>query len=200
MLRKFIALQFKKPSGWLGIWSSNKMIKGNRKHYDRLINDLDLQPHDKLLEIGYGPGRGIYTIAETCPSCTIHGIDFSSLMYKRATAYNKASIQKGNVLLQHGDFLKLPIAENHYDKVFCLNVVYFWNELKEPFAKGFSVLKKGGSFYIYMADSSTLIEKKAPGSVFNFYSTAEVAEALKSVGFGIVEQYLEKGHYIKARK
>ena len=200
MLRKFVALQFKKPSGWLGIWASNVMIKGNERAYDKLIKDLHLQPHDKLLEIGYGPGRGIHTIAMTCPTCIVCGIDFSSLMYRRASEYNKAYIEKGNVLLQHGDFLKTPFADNDFHKVFCLNVVYFWNDLREPFAKVFSVLKKEGSFHIYMADRTTLIKKKAPDSVFNKYSIEQVVEALKSVGFDSVEQYSEKGHYIKAKK
>ena len=200
MLRKFIALQFKKPRGWVGIWASNVMIKGNQTKYDKLIEDMDPTPGDKLLEIGYGPGRGMHTIAEMCPTCIIHGIDFSSLMYKRAREYNKAYIENGNMLLHHGDFLKMPFADNDYDKVFCLNVVYFWNELREPFAKVFSILKKGGFFHIYMADRSALMDKKAPDSVFNKYSIEQVVEALESTGFEKVEHHMNKGHYIKAKK
>ncbi len=200
MFRSFIASQFRKPTGLFGIWSSNVMIKNNKSKYNKLIEDLNLKPHDKLLEIGYGPGTGIHSIAEMCPTCTIHGIDLSPLMYKRASKYNKAFIDKGNMLLNHGDFLKMPIADNDYDKIFCLNVVYFWDELREPFEKVLSLLKKGGSFHIYMADRNTLMEKKAPDSVFNKYSIEQVAEALKSAGFEDVEHYSEKGHYIKAKK
>jgi ubiquinone/menaquinone biosynthesis C-methylase UbiE len=200
MLRKFIASQFKRPTGLLGIWASNVMIKGNEKCYNKLIKDLDLQPHDKLLEIGYGPGRGIHTIAELCPTCTIHGIDFSPLMFTTASKHNKANIEKGSVLLHRGDFLKLGLADNDYDKVFCLNVVYFWNDLREPFAKIFSVLKNSGSFHIYMADKDTLMKKKAPDSVFNKYSMEQVADALEAAGFTAVEHTVEKGYYVKAKK
>ncbi len=42
--------------------------------------------------------------------------------------------------------------------------------------------------------------KKAPDSVFNKYSIEQVVEALKSVGFGNVEHFSEKGYYIKAKK
>ena len=65
MIQKFIASQFKKPTGLFGIFTSNMMVKNNQKNYDNMIKDLDLQPHDKLLEIGYGPGIGIRMIAET---------------------------------------------------------------------------------------------------------------------------------------
>ncbi len=198
MFKKFIALQFKKPTGLFGVFSSNVMIKGNKNKYDRLIKDLALQPHDRLLEIGYGPGIGIGTIADTCGTCTIHGIDFSPLMYKRASKYNKPHIDKGMMELQYGDFLKMSHINNDYDKIFCLNVVYFWNELKEPFEKVLSLLKKGGAFHIFMADRSML--EKAPDSVFNKYSIQQIVETLKLAGFTEVENYFEKGFYIKAKK
>ncbi len=136
-------------------------------------------------------------IAQTCTSCTIHGIDFSRLMYNRAKKYNKQYIP-GKVQLQYGDFLKMPGDSNSYDKVFCLNVVYFWSELNEPFKKILSLLKKGGSFYIYMADKDAL--KTAPDSVFNKYSIEQVVESLKSARFSQVENYFDKGYYIKAKK
>jgi len=198
MLRQFIASQFKKPSILFGIFASNLMVKKNQKNYDKLINDLNIQEHDKLLEIGYGPGIGIKMVANICSGCTIHGIDFSRLMYKRASKYNKPFIDNGRVQLQYGDFLKTAVIDKNYDKVFCLNVIYFWNELKAPFEKVLSLLKKGGAFHIYMADKSAL--KKAPDSVFNKYSIEQVMNALKSAGFESVEHYSEKGLYIKAIK
>ena len=200
MIRKIMASQFKKPSGLFGIFSSNVMVKGNINKYDKLIIDLDLQPDDKLLEIGYGPGVGIYKIAQTCTSCTVHGIDFSPLMYKMATKYNKQFIDKGTMQLQNGDFLKTSVLGADYDKIFCINVVYFWNELKEPFEKIFSLLKNGGTFYIYMAGRDALIKMKAPDSVFNKYGIDQIVEALTLSGFTSIKHAFDKGYYINARK
>jgi ubiquinone/menaquinone biosynthesis C-methylase UbiE len=200
MLRNFIASQFKKPRGLVGIWSSNVMIKGNQKNYDKLIKSLDPKPNDKLLEIGYGPGRGIHNIAKAFPACTIHGIDFSPLMYKRAHKHNKSFIEKGNVHLQHGDFLHVATSDKDYDKVFCLNVVYFWNDLHKPFTKVCSLLKKGGSFHIYMADRGTLLKMKTPDTIFNKYSIRQVVDELLNAGFDNIESSTENGHYIHAKK
>ena len=198
MFKNFIAAQFKKPSGLFGMFSANIMIKGNKANYEKLIKDLDIQASEKLLEIGYGPGVGINMIAKTRTSCIIHGIDFSKLMYRRACKYNKQYLDSNAMLLLYGDFLKKPLVNNEYDKIFCLNVVYFWNELSDPFKKVLSLLKTDGTFYIYMANRDSL--KSAPDSVFNKYSLKQVVETLKSVGFGNVEHYSEKGYYIKARK
>ena len=200
MFRNFIGRQFKKPTGLFGNISSNVMVKGNRNKYNTLIKDMDLQPNDTLLEIGYGPGIGIQMISQIHESFVIHGVDFSKLMHKKASKLNKSDIDKNKVQLQYGDFLQMPLAQNQYDKIFCLNVVYFWDELNKPFEKARSLLKTGGSFYIFMHDVNTLIEKKAPDSVFNKYSVEQVVADLRSSGFTAIEHYSKKGHYIKAIK
>jgi cyclopropane fatty-acyl-phospholipid synthase-like methyltransferase len=197
MLGKLIARQFKKPTGLFGIFSSNIMIKGNMIKYEKIIKNLGLHPNDKVLEIGYGPGIGINMIARKCDSCVIHGIDFSELMYKRASSYNKQYIGD-KVQLQFGDFLQMPIDSALYDKIFCLNVVYFWNNLMEPFQKVISLLKPGGTFHIYMATKEML--KRATPGVFNKYSVEEIVESLRLAGFAEVENILDKGYYIKSTK
>jgi ubiquinone/menaquinone biosynthesis C-methylase UbiE len=194
---KFIAWQFKKPTGLFGIFSSNIMTKANAIKYERMIENLDVRPNDKLLEIGYGPGIGINIIAQRCSSCTIHGIDFSRLMYNRANKCNKPYIGD-KVQLQLGDFLKMPIDSNSYDKIFCLNVIYFWENLMEPFKKIISILKPGGAFHIYMATKEML--GRAPDEIFNKYSIEQVIESLNSAGFVDVDTYFDKGYYVKAKK
>ncbi len=59
MFRIIISSQFKRPSGLLGAFTSNIMIKGNRRNYDVLLKNMNVQANDKILEIGYGPGIGI---------------------------------------------------------------------------------------------------------------------------------------------
>jgi len=200
MLKQFIASQFKKPRGPFGIFTSNLMVKANEMNYETMIEVLAPEPQEKLLEIGYGPGAGIKMIADFCPGCTIDGIDFSNLMYKRARKFNKRYIEEGRVSLRYGDFLQFALPNNHYDKIFCLNVIYFWDELNAPFTKAYSLLKEDGFFDIYMADRKFLAEQKTPDSVFNKYSVDEVMEALKSVGFNKLDHIKNNGHFIFAQK
>ena len=199
MIRKLIASQFKKPNGLFGIFTSNLMIKGNRSNYDTLIKDLNVKANDKILEIGYGPGIGINLIAEKCNSCIIHGIDFSKLMYRRATELNRKYIDDKRVKLLLGDFLTTNIDTNDYDKIFCLNVVYFWDDLQQPFEKIRSLLKKGGVFCFYMAHKDFLIKKKSPDEIFNKYSIEQITGALKQAGFSEIDHYFNKGYYVKAK-
>ncbi|HEY6955381.1 MAG TPA: class I SAM-dependent methyltransferase [Flavisolibacter sp.] len=121
-------------------------------------------------------------------------------MYKRARKFNKRYIEEGRVSLRYGDFLQFALPNNHYDKIFCLNVIYFWNELGAPFERVYSLLRENGFFDIYMADRKFLAEQKTPDSVFNKYSVDEVMEALKSVGFNKLDHIKNNGHFIFAQK
>jgi SAM-dependent methyltransferase len=193
-----IGMQYKKPGGILGKIVSNLMIIGNRSAYETVIKDLDIQSNDKILEIGYGPGIGIELISKKFVSCDIYGIDFSGLMYRRATRRNKPGIKKNRVHLLFGDFVETEISMNWFDKIFCINVVYFWNDLRKPFERVKSLLKDDGMFYFYMAKKDDLNKLKfTKDDIFNKYSIEQISEALKSVGFREVDYYFKKGYYIK---
>jgi ubiquinone/menaquinone biosynthesis C-methylase UbiE len=196
-----IAMQFKKPSGFLGTVISSLMIKGNRHEYDALIVDLDMHKGEKILEIGYGPGIGIELIAKEYDSCIIYGVDFSELMYKRATKRNKSFIDDLRVKLLFGDFLQTEIHANNFNKIFCLNVIYFWDDLKQPFEKIRLLLKNGGTFCFYMAKKEDLSRLKfTPDDVFNKYTIEQVVDALNLAGFSNIDFRYERGYYVKAIK
>lgn len=189
-----IGKQFKKPTGFLGKIVSNLMIMGNRSAYETMIKDLTIRPNDKILEIGYGPGIGIDLISKRFETCDIYGIDFSELMYKRATRRNKRFIKNNRVHLLFGDFVETEISTREFDKIFCINVIYFWDNLQKPFEKVNSLLKDGGIFCFYMANKDDLTKVKfTKDEIFNKYSIEQVLKALKSGGFKESDYYFKKG-------
>ena len=130
-----IGEQLKKPKGIVGrFYISKLMKKSNQIVYDAMLEQLELNQNDKIFEIGYGNGLGVNMIA-TNFDCLIEGVDFSKLMYNEARKRNKEHIENKKVKLYYGDFLKYNLPENCYDKIYCLNVVYFWDDLKIPFSK-----------------------------------------------------------------
>lgn len=188
------------PTGVLGKIVSNVMIIGNRYAYETLIKYLEIKSNDKILEIGYGPGMGIGLISKRFETCEIYGIDFSDLMYRRATQRNSQVIKNNRVHLLLGDFVETEISTGLFDKIFCINVVYFWSDLKKPFRRVKSLLKDDGIFCFYMAKNDDLNKVKLTSNdIFNKYSIEQISEALKSVGFNEVDYFFNKGYYIKAK-
>lgn len=177
------------------------MIKGNRPEYDRIIPELDICQNDRILEIGYGHGLGVDRISSIY-DCYIVGIDFSELMYKQATKRNWKHIQNKKVELVYGDFLTSEIIHNQFDKVFCLNVIYFWDTLDEPFYRIKTVLKAGGLLCMFMAHRDFLNKVKfTKDGIFNKYAIDEVVDKLNFAGFKEISFNLENnGYIIKCKK
>jgi cyclopropane fatty-acyl-phospholipid synthase-like methyltransferase len=83
MFRKKIEQNLRKPKGLFGQLIARK-LKTNLPEYREVLKYLDLKNGMKLFEIGYGPGYGINYIHKNY-DVAIDGIDFSNLMYKKAT-------------------------------------------------------------------------------------------------------------------
>jgi cyclopropane fatty-acyl-phospholipid synthase-like methyltransferase len=188
--------QLRKPSGFFGKMVARMMKLRNRKMYEILIKQLDIKTGDRLYEIGYGHGMGIHAIAAQY-DCTIAGIDFSELMYREATRLNRSFIEKGRVKLSFGDILVEENGNAKYDKVYCANVIYFWTDLDKAFSKVFSMVERGGMFFIYMDSSDDLAKLKFTGN-FCKYTIEEVENALTRAGFSNVEYFNNKGYYVNA--
>ncbi len=200
MIRAIISSQFRKPAGWLGRIVSKLLIKGNSFEYDRILDELEIKPNDKLFEIGYGPGIGIEKICSFV-DCHIEGVDFSELMFKQASERNRIHIESNKAVLSYGDFLDYPLSADQYDKIFCLNVIYFWDNLFIPFTKIRLALKAGGRFCFSMADKDHL--DRIPftsDQVFNKYSIDEVINQLKLAGFTDVHYKFDLVYFVKCRK
>ena len=192
-----LAKQLRRPSGFLGKLVAKMMEFRNRNSYREIIGKLSPQKGEHILEIGYGPGLGIYQIAASFPDCKISGIDYSELMYQKASMRNKKFIDKGKVHLQYGDVLTLDQGNDKFDKIFCVNVIYFWNDLNQAFNRIYNMLGEKGQFLIYMEHMNS-IEKAKILADFCKYSVEEVESKLKNAGFADIEYTFDKGYFISA--
>jgi ubiquinone/menaquinone biosynthesis C-methylase UbiE len=198
--------QFRRPSGLLGRIIARRMRWGNRPEFTRLINGFDITDQDRLLEIGFGPGDSFKLIEGKNDKCQITGIDFSMLMVKQASRRNKSLIKAKRLELHLGDFRTFDFKDQRFNKIYCVNVVYFWEELESGFRKTYELLENGGVFGIFMV-SNEHIESSAVvnTSVFNRHPISHVKECLEQAGFkeisiSIYESGGSDGYYIYAFK
>jgi ubiquinone/menaquinone biosynthesis C-methylase UbiE len=195
-----IGSQFRKPSGLAGKIISRLMMLGNRAAYNKMISELEIKANDRIFEIGYGHGLGVRKISSRF-DCFVSGTDYSELMFNEATKRNRKYIKNKKVELYLGDFLNSEIISNQYDKIFCINVIYFWDRLDKPFSKIICGLKKGGTFCLYMAHSGELKRTKyTQNDIFNKYTIDQVVENLNLAGFSDIKYKLDNGYLIKGRK
>lgn len=102
------------------------------------VSLLDIQPTDRVLEIGFGPGIAIGELARR--AAEVYGVDHSDVMVRQARRRNRAP----HVHLIQASVDQLPDFGAPLDAVLAVNTVGFWAEPVERLRQVRQRLKPGG--------------------------------------------------------
>jgi ubiquinone/menaquinone biosynthesis C-methylase UbiE len=126
----------------------------NLERIDWVIATLEIEPADRVLEIGFGPGVSIKRISMLAPDGLVVGIDHSDLMVERARRRNAAAIANKTVDVLSGSVSNLPRFDQPFDKILAINSMMFWDEPIERLKDLRFLLKPGGRIAIGMQPRS----------------------------------------------
>ena len=175
-----IATQFGKPTGLLGNLAGFIMASrsSNVERCNWAVSLLNLQPTDRVLEIGFGPGISILKMSEIVEEGVIWGIDHSDIMLKQASKRNKEAISSERVKLLLNSVSNLPSFEEPLDKILDINTFQFWENPIEDLKNLREHLRSGGII-------SLVQQPRKPGAKEEDTIKAgeKFAEYLKSAGF-----------------
>jgi SAM-dependent methyltransferase len=148
------------------------------------IDALGLQPTDEVLELGFGPGWGLRTIAACIPDGKVFGVDQSDRMLRQATSMNQAAIAKGRVVLSKGPFSPLPWIDSTFHKILLVNVAYFFHSDGRDMAEVYRVLRLGGRVAIYVTSRETMSKWPFSGpETHRSFDRNELLDLLEDAGF-----------------
>ena len=175
-----IVTQFKQPHGLIGKIAGYIMANrpSNILRNEWTLSLLDLQPADKILEVGFGPGIAIEKAAGIVKDGSIVGIDHSETMLHQAGKRNALAIQQGQVILKLGTIDSLSAFKNSFDKIYSANVVQFWDDPKREFQQLFDLLVPGG-----IIATTYMPRHKGASSEDGRKKAVEIEQCLKAVGF-----------------
>lgn len=108
------------------------MARTNQKCAAWVIDLLGIQPHDRVLKVGFGPGVGIELLARSVSGGYIAGVDPSEEMVEQATARNVKAIESGRVDLRYGSVESLPFEDNTFNKALAVNSMQVWPDAGWP--------------------------------------------------------------------
>lgn len=179
-----LAQQFRRPSGFLATPVGFLFRRMNREAVEWTIALLDIKLTDRVLEIGFGPGLGIQQAAALALRGHVAGVDFSDAMVRQARTRNAAAIAAGRAELRHADAAALPYPDRSFDKVFAVNVIYFWPEPVTILRELRRVLKPGGRLALYLIAKEDLAKYKLTRTgLYRHYTGEDVARLLTEAGF-----------------
>jgi SAM-dependent methyltransferase len=127
--RRFLRSQFGRPTG---VWGSlaGAIMARRRSNLQRIHSTLALlqiQPRDRVLEIGFGPGIAIQQASRIASKGFVAGVDHSPVMVRQAAKRNARAIGEGRVALRLGSASDVGPFEEPFDKIFTINSFHFWS-------------------------------------------------------------------------
>jgi SAM-dependent methyltransferase len=141
-----VKAQFGCPTGVGGRAAGFVMAhrSSNRARNSWVVSRLDVQPDDRILEIGFGPGIAIRELSRLAHRGCVCGIDHSELMVRQATRRNADAVRRGLVDLRLGSPEALPAFDAPFDKLVAVNVHLFWHEPDARLEQLRRLLRPGG--------------------------------------------------------
>jgi ubiquinone/menaquinone biosynthesis C-methylase UbiE len=120
----------------------------NRKRNVWAVELLGVEPTDRALEIGFGPGIAIRELSRRATHGLVCGVDHSEVMVRQARRRNRAAVRAGRVDLRCASAEHLPAFEEPFDKVLAVNNMGMWREPDERLKKLRSLMRPGGRIAI----------------------------------------------------
>ena len=168
--------QFHQPTGYTGKLAGWLMTARNKARSDWTVEQLNIQPYQHILEIGYGTGRTLEEVGMKLKIGFIAGIDHSAIMCQEASRRNKRFIRQQLMQLHIGKAADLSYPPHYFHTIYGSNVHFFWKEPQYEFMQLARLLKTGGR----------LVMVFQPGWANNDEDVKLAAEKIK-------KQYLEAG-------
>ena len=183
-LQRFIAAQFRQPSGWFGArLFSRFMNRVNRRIIEQTIALLDLTPRHQVLDIGFGGGLSFSLLAPRLPQGAITGLDISPDMVRDAERRFAPLIAQQRVRVALGDVTHIPFPDAAFDRVFTVNTIYFWSDTAKGMSEIYRVLNQGGRAAIAIRSAEKMSNYKVTQYNFRLFSPEEVATSMRQAGF-----------------
>lgn len=116
------------PEGKSGERGAKMMVNLGVAMAGEAIKILELEPKDNVIEIGFGPGIGLQTLAKIVSQGTVAGIDPSELMHRLAGKRNMEAINSGQINLFEGTVEHLPFENNYFNGALAMDNMHFWTD------------------------------------------------------------------------
>lgn len=132
-------------SGLMGWVAGVSMSIGRRRSVRRLADVAGVQPEDRLLDVGCGPGNAVREAASR--GATVVGVDPSPVMLKIARRRTPAE-RYPRVTYVEGAAERLPFADASFSVVWTVASAHHWPDIPAGLADIGRVLAPGGRLLV----------------------------------------------------
>ena len=189
------ARQLGKPEGQVGVELGLRLNNVNNKITDHVYARLGLEAGMNILEIGFGNGHLLPDLLRQSDDLKYMGIDISQTMIDEARQFNATQVASGQAAFHLASAEDIPSDAATFDRVFAVNVIYFWADPLRPLQEIRRVLHPEGVSVIAATTPATSAATDFQRPEFGFHprDDATLIALHKQAGFTrvAVESYDE---------
>jgi ubiquinone/menaquinone biosynthesis C-methylase UbiE len=114
-----------------------------------IVDQLDVQPDDRVLEIGCGHGVAATLVCERLEGGRLTAIDRSPKMIEAASRRNAEFVEAGKAEFLVAKLEELDLGERRFDKVFAVRVGLFHRDPDRAYGIAERWLAPGGAVFAF---------------------------------------------------
>jgi ubiquinone/menaquinone biosynthesis C-methylase UbiE len=139
---------------------------------------LDVQPAERVIELGCGPGVAVAALADRATRGLVVGVDHSQVMVGQARRRNRSAVRAGRVRLVRAPVEHLSTVDGPFDAALAVNTVGMWPEPVVRLREVARLLRPGGRIAL-------VSQPRCPGATAATSAAAatELSTLLTDAGF-----------------
>ena len=179
--------QFGRPSGLFGsAFIAPLMNIANMRLVNASIQLLRPAQSDRVLDVGFGGGYSLHTLAALVSRGEVIGVDYSQEMALRAAEATRLRGLGRRVRIECADVAYLPFPDRTFDRALTVNSIYYWPDPASGIRELARILKPGGRLAIGVRSPATLRLFTLTWQGFRLYERHELEQMMEAAGFRVL--------------
>lgn len=187
MVLRYLASQLRRPRGVFGDELISRVLnRVNRRVVELSLDDLDVRPGMRALDVGFGGGYELALLCERVKPGEVVGVDFSQDVVARARRRFIAALSEGHLDLRVADVVSMPFPDQTFERALAANTVYFWSDPVAAFRELRRVLTEGGRLVVSMRTRTKMEDLPFTRYGYTLYEPHEIERMATRAGFSRV--------------
>jgi cyclopropane fatty-acyl-phospholipid synthase-like methyltransferase len=185
-ITRWINRQAASPRGLFGRILAAIWGRAHARLVAELLDELDVRPGQRVLEIGSGPGDALREAVRRARGGQVVGVDVSELMVRLARTRNRHAIVRGEVDVRLEDVASLSLEVASFDRIFSIHSIYFWRGVEDVVAKLGAALRKDGRLVLaFLPEGDDIPVRLRDPTTYRFPRIDELTAAVERAGLAV---------------
>ena len=186
-LSRYLSGQAARPHGPAGRALARIWVSETAAVNDAALDLLAPRSGETVLEIGFGPGRALATLAAA--GARVIGVDVSPAMLAVASRRNAGLLADGRLDLHLGDGATLPAPDSSVDAVLAVHTIYFWPDPAGTLTEAARVLRPGGRLVLAFRAGDHPLPRRFDPAVYHVPTIEQATRWLGTAGFTDIQTH-----------